>query len=100
MTNRKNEKWIQACKTLGVIPLARNPFDGGLASGQFTASPLAFNNKIWCFGERGEAVAVKAGDAFEVVVRNELGELIMATPAIAGDSLIIRTDKHVYCVRK
>jgi aryl-alcohol dehydrogenase-like predicted oxidoreductase len=38
LTNRKNEKWIQACKTLGVIPLITNPLGSGLASGQYTAS--------------------------------------------------------------
>ena len=38
LTNRKNEKWITACKALGVIPLCRNPYDGGLASAQYTAT--------------------------------------------------------------
>jgi aryl-alcohol dehydrogenase-like predicted oxidoreductase len=38
LTNRKNEKLIKACKTLGIVPFVHNPFDGGLASGQFTAS--------------------------------------------------------------
>ena len=38
LTNRKNEKWINACKALGVIPLCRNPYDGGLASAQYTAT--------------------------------------------------------------
>ena len=38
LTNRKNEKWIQNCKTLGVIPLVTDPLGGGLASGQYTAS--------------------------------------------------------------
>ena len=38
LTNRKKEKWINSCKTLGVIPLIRNPLGSGLASGQYTAS--------------------------------------------------------------
>lgn len=38
LTNRKNEKWIQSCKTLGVTPVITNPLGGGLASGQYTAS--------------------------------------------------------------
>jgi aryl-alcohol dehydrogenase-like predicted oxidoreductase len=38
LTNRKNEKWIQYCKTLGVIPLITEPLGGGLSSGQYTAS--------------------------------------------------------------
>jgi aryl-alcohol dehydrogenase-like predicted oxidoreductase len=38
LTDRKNEKWITACKALGVIPLIRNPLGSGLASGQYTAT--------------------------------------------------------------
>jgi aryl-alcohol dehydrogenase-like predicted oxidoreductase len=38
LTNRKNEKWINACKTLGVTPLIENPLGSGLATGQYTAS--------------------------------------------------------------
>jgi outer membrane protein assembly factor BamB len=69
-------------------------------SAKFTASPLAYNGKIFCFGERGETVVVEAGDRFRMIGRNELGELIMSTPAIAGNSLIIRTLNHLYCIRK
>lgn len=38
LTNRKNEKLIKACSSLGIVPFVQNPFDGGLASGEFTAS--------------------------------------------------------------
>lgn len=38
LTNRKKAKWINACKTLGVIPLIENPLGSGLASAQYTAS--------------------------------------------------------------
>jgi len=38
LTNRKKEKWINACKMLGVIPLIKNPLGSGLASGQYTAT--------------------------------------------------------------
>ena len=69
-------------------------------SNQFNASPLAYRGKIFCFGERGETVVVEAGDEFKMLYRSELGELIMATPAIAGDSLIIRTIDHLYRVRQ
>jgi outer membrane protein assembly factor BamB len=68
-------------------------------SASFTASPLAYNGKIFCFGERGETAVLEAGDTFELHHVNELGELIMATPAIAGDSLLIRTSGHLYRLR-
>ncbi|MCP4849714.1 MAG: PQQ-binding-like beta-propeller repeat protein [Verrucomicrobiaceae bacterium] len=69
-------------------------------SAKFTASPLAYNGRIFCFGERGETVVVDAGDSFRMTGRNELDDLIMSTPAIAGDSLIVRTLHHLYCIRK
>ena len=70
-----------------------------LGSPQFNASPLAWNGKIFCFGERGETVVVEASDTFKVLHQNDLGELIMATPAISGSSLILRTDRHLYRIR-
>ena len=69
-------------------------------SAGFNASPLAYNGKIFCFGERGETVVLQAGDEFKELHRNELGELIMATPAIARDALLIRTVGHLFCIRK
>jgi len=38
LTNTKNQRMVDACKILNVVPLATNPLDGGLASGQYTAS--------------------------------------------------------------
>jgi hypothetical protein len=38
LTDRKKEKWITGCKTLGIVPLIRNPLGSGLASGQYTAT--------------------------------------------------------------
>ncbi len=67
---------------------------------QFTASPLAWNGRIFCFSERGQTSVIEAGDSFKLVRQNDLGEMIMATPAIAGDSLLIRTESHLWCLRK
>ena len=70
------------------------------SSGQLTASLLAWDGKIFCFGESGEMVVIQAGDEFKRLGQNDLGELIMATPAIAGDRLLIRTAKHLFCLKK
>ena len=44
---------------------------------------------------------IKAGDRLEILHTNSLadGDVTLATPAIAGDRLLIRTDKRVYCIR-
>lgn len=59
----------------------------------FTSSPWAYNGKVFCLNEDGMTFVIKAGDVFEEVGTNPLAEddMCMATPAIAGDRLIIRT---------
>ena len=58
---------------------------------QFTASPWAYNGKIFCISESGDTYVVAAGPEFKVLRKNSLGEMCMATPAIAGNSLFVRT---------
>ena len=71
-----------------------------LESSHFTASPLVAAGKIYCFGEHGETHVIAAGDRYQHLHTNELGELIMATPAIARNSLIVRGGKHLFCIRQ
>ena len=62
----------------------------------FTASPWAYNGKVFALSEAGTTYVIEAGPAFRVVAENPLGEFTMATPAILDDSLIIRTAEAVY----
>ena len=62
----------------------------------FTASPWAYNGKLFALSEAGTTYVIEAGPAFRVVAENPLGEFTMATPAILDDSLIIRTAEAVY----
>jgi outer membrane protein assembly factor BamB len=69
----------------------------GTGGQQFTASPWAARGMIFCASESGKTFVVKAGPKFEIVRTNELPGMIMATPALAGDKLIIRTGSALYC---
>ncbi|MEE2638587.1 MAG: PQQ-binding-like beta-propeller repeat protein [Acidobacteriota bacterium] len=62
----------------------------------FTASPWAYNHKIFALSEEGTTYVIEAGPEFRVVGENRLDEFTMATPAILDDSLIIRTAEAVY----
>ncbi len=62
----------------------------------FTASPWAYNGKIFCLDEAGATFVVQAGRSFKVLGQNRLEEMCMATPAIADGSLLIRTHAHLY----
>ena len=68
---------------------------------EFTASPWSYDGKWFCMNEDGVCSVIKAGDSLEVLHTNSLAEddLTLSTPAIAGDRLLIRTDKRLYCIR-
>jgi len=62
----------------------------------FTASPWAYDGKIFCLTETGETYVVEAGPEFLVLHVNRLDEAALATPAVARDSLILRTLTKLY----
>ncbi len=74
--------------------------DQRLGSTGFTTSPWAYDGKIFCLNEDGDTFVIQAGPEFKALGRNKLDELCLATPAIAGDRLLIRTESKLYCIRK
>ena len=62
----------------------------------FTASPWAYNGKIFVLSEDGDTFVIQAGSEFEVLGRNSLDEMTLSTPAVARGSLIIRTATKLY----
>jgi outer membrane protein assembly factor BamB len=72
---------------------------GGGSSG-FTASPWAYGDKIFCLSEDGNTFVISAGPDFKVLGQNKLEEMSLATPALAGGSLFLRTQSKLYCVRE
>jgi len=65
------------------------------ASG-FTASPWAYNGKIFAISEDGDTYVIQAGAEFKVLGKNSLNEMTLATPAVAHGSLLIRTASKLY----
>lgn len=68
--------------------------------GTFTASPVAADGKVYFASEDGEVFVLKAGPQFELLARNPVGEVMMATPAIVKDMLIIRGQHHLFAVKE
>ena len=62
----------------------------------FTASPWAYNGKVFTLSEDGDTFVIQAGPDFKVVGRNALDEMALATPAVAHGSLFIRTASRLY----
>ena len=64
----------------------------------FTASPIGIDSKVLFASEEGEVYVVKAGAQFEVLSKNSMGELLLASPAVSEDVLYFRTRGHVVAI--
>lgn len=65
--------------------------------GNYLASLVAGDGKVYACSEEGDVVVVAARPEFQEFSRDNLGEAILATPAIAQGNILIRTRKHLYC---
>ncbi len=68
----------------------------GGTGGAFTASPVASDGKIYLSSEDGDVFVVKAGPSYELLAKNPVGEVMMATPAISDGLVIVRTISHLF----
>ena len=62
----------------------------------FSASPVAFGSRVLLLTEEGVSFVLDAGDVYKEVAKNDLGEMSLASPAIAGNALYIRTQSKLY----
>ena len=63
-----------------------------------TASGVASGGKLYYSLEQGDVLVLKAGEDFELISRNPLEDLLMATPAISGNSIFFRTQNSLVAV--
>jgi outer membrane protein assembly factor BamB len=66
--------------------------------GIFAASPVAGDGKVYLSSETGETVVIRAGREFQLLSRNDIGRRIVASPAISGGRIFIRTDRTLVAV--
>jgi outer membrane protein assembly factor BamB len=66
----------------------------------FTSSPWAYNGEIFCQSEEGKTYVITAGETFKMLRVNSLDEMALATPALVGDRLLVRTEGRLYSIRK
>jgi len=62
----------------------------------FSGSPVASDGRIYLPSEDGDVFVVKAGPHFELLGKNEMGDPLMATPAISGGLLLVRTQHRLW----
>ncbi len=68
--------------------------------GDYYASPVAAGDRVCVISQPGTAVVLRSGDSLEIIARNTLGEPVLATPAIAGGCLYIRTQRRMMAFRE
>lgn len=62
----------------------------------FSASPVAAGQRVYFVTEEGMTFVLDTGDAYKEVAKNDLAEMSLASPAIAGDALYLRTQSKLY----
>ena len=72
----------------------------GTASHTYSASAVAAGGHIYFVSEQGEVTVLEEGNDFKKVASNDFAEVVMATPAISGDRLLIRTVRNLYCLAR
>ena len=68
--------------------------------GVYSASPVAGDGKIFLLSEDGETIVVEAGRTPRILARNKLNARQLASPAVAGGRLFIRSDDVMYAIGK
>src|SRR5262249_28121153 len=66
--------------------------------GPFSASPVAGDGKVYLVNEEGTTTVLEAGDRPRVLAVNRLGDELLATPALSGGAIFLRSVRHLYCI--
>jgi outer membrane protein assembly factor BamB len=68
--------------------------------GNYSASPVAADGRIYLFNERGKGIVLKPGRAFTLLAENELEDGCMASPAVVGHAIYVRTKSALYRIEE
>jgi outer membrane protein assembly factor BamB len=69
-------------------------------NGLFSASPVAGDGKVYFVSETGEVIVLRAGRKPQVIARNDMGERLMASPAISNGQIFLRSDGSLFAIGK
>jgi hypothetical protein len=66
----------------------------------YSASPVLADGRIYVTNEEGLTSVFKAGPAFELLAENALDDFTLASPAVAGGRIFLRTSKKLWAIGK
>ena len=61
---------------------------------------MCAEGRIYCCSEEGKTIVIEAAQEFKKLAENQLEEGFMASPAIAGKALFLRTKSHLYRIEE
>ncbi|MCE9529064.1 MAG: PQQ-like beta-propeller repeat protein, partial [Planctomycetales bacterium] len=65
---------------------------------QYNHSPVTAGGRVYLIADDGRTKVIRPGTKLEVVADNQLGEFCFSSPAVAGDRLYVRGEKHLFCI--
>ena len=95
---------IYTVNRAGVV-CAASADDGEVAwqqrlKGPFWATPVLAGDKLFCFNDEGVCQVIQLGDEPEVIASNEIGDKVLGSPAVSGNALFVRSEKHLWKIGK
>jgi outer membrane protein assembly factor BamB len=66
--------------------------------GVFSASPVAADGKVYFVSETGETIVLRSGREPRIIARNDLGERLIASPAISNGQIFLRSDDRLMAI--
>ena len=66
--------------------------------GSHSASPLFADGRIYFLSEDGQSVVIAPGKQFKMLATNQLDGQTLASMAVSGGSIFVRSNTHLYCL--
>jgi hypothetical protein len=66
--------------------------------GNYAASPVFAEGRIYCFSREGKTVVLRANKDMPVLAENQLEGPVFASPAFISSAIYVRTDSHLCCL--
>ena len=72
----------------------------GGVGGSYAASPFAADGRLYFTSEEGETFVVRAGRDYELLARNSVDRIVMASPAASNGMLVVRAIDRLFGIRR
>jgi len=96
-------RYLYVCSNAGMLTCyeadtGKEIYKERLGGVSYTASPVAADGRLYFTTEQGEVRVVKTGPKFELLAVNNVGDVCMATPAISGGTLFVRSQHYLFAL--